>query len=326
MPPRASPTTSPRPPPAVICGGQRGDGHVGACRRAPAAVSTPRLVAVSSRSPSTKSRAAGHAAARVGHGIRPPRARAPGAPRSRARRALPRLRGCRTTSAPAAPATSRGVVGAAVVDDDDPVDLRQGRARRPRSPRCGRPRPCTGRRRRPAASGSSASRRVRKGRWAVVRTGRSGHQRRVTWRLSRPERARRSSAVRGASEARAAAYRSPQAASSSSWSAASSVGVEVPHRDEQAAGAEGAEQAGVAAEAVLARGVQAGERVGGDVLVVGQDEADVGALADAHPVGRRQRGHPGRSGRPWRWPARATRRPRPRAPGPRPRSRSPRGR
>ena len=44
--------------------------------------------------------------------------------------ALPWLRGCRTTSAPAARAQVGGAVGAAVVDDDDEVDARDGGGRR----------------------------------------------------------------------------------------------------------------------------------------------------------------------------------------------------
>ena len=269
MPRRARPTTSPRPPPAVIWAGRVAI-VMSALPSSTAAVSTPRLVAVSCRSPSTKSRAAGHAA--VGSATASARSS------SRTRRtpvssaaALPRLRSWRTTSAPAARAASAVPSVLPVVDDDDPADLRQG--------------------------GDGGHGRRDAVRLVLARDdggdprGERAHQRRVTWRLSRPERARRSSAVSEAVGGEGGGVPLAPRGELALVVGGLELGVEVPDRHEQAAGAEGAEQAGVAAEGVVAGGVQAGEGVGGGVLVVGQDEADVRPLADAHPVGRRQGRH-----------------------------------
>src|SRR6478672_3658916 len=71
------------------------------------------------------------------------------------------------------------------------------------------------------------------------------------------------------------------------------VRVEVPDRHEQAAGPERPEQPGALTQAALVGGVQPREGVGGGVLVLRQHPADVGAFADAAPVGGLDAGDPG---------------------------------
>ena len=111
-------------------------------------------------------------------------------------------------------------------------------------------------------------------------------QRRVTWRLTTPARARRSSAVSGSVRASASASATCERRRRRLDVGRLGVRRQVPHRHQQPVGPEGPDVPPGVADPRRARRVQPGQRVEQRLLVVRHDPAQVGALADPAPVRR----------------------------------------